>query len=165
MRNIVICCDGTGNEISENFSNVVKLYRCLRKTEKTQPLQLVFYDPGVGTLARPDPWHKLKQDFSAFVGLATGYCLDDKVLAAYQFLVHNYRDGDQIYLFGFSRGAYTVRVLAGLIHKIGLIAPEQANLAGSGLTAYKQYSSSGQGGPGFQPTQLTDAGDDEGPLP
>ena len=87
MRNIVICCDGTGNEISENISNVLKLYRCLRKTEKTQPRQLVFYDPGVGTLARPDPWHKLKQDFNAILGLATGYGLDDNVLAAYDFLV------------------------------------------------------------------------------
>ena len=140
MRNIIICCDGTGNEISENISNVLKLYRCLRKTEKTQPRQLVFYDPGVGTLERPDPWHKLKQDFNAILGLATGYGLDDNVLAAYAFLVRNYQDGDQIYLFGFSRGAYTVRVLAGLIHKVGLIAPEQVNLAGSGLIAYKQFS-------------------------
>ncbi len=62
-RNIVICCDGTGNEISENISNVLKLYRCLRKTEKTQPRQLVFYDPGVGTLARPNPWKKLRAGF------------------------------------------------------------------------------------------------------
>ena len=141
MRNIIICCDGTGNEISENISNVLKLYRCLRKTEKTQPRQLVYYDPGVGTLARPDPWHKLRQDFNAILGLATGYGLDDNVLAAYGFLVHNYQAGDQIYLFGFSRGAYTVRVLAGLIHKVGLITPEQVNLAGSGLIAYKQFSS------------------------
>ena len=65
MRNVIICCDGTGNEISKNISNMLKLYRCLRKTEKTQPRQLVYYDPGVGTLARPDPWHKLKQDFNA----------------------------------------------------------------------------------------------------
>jgi hypothetical protein len=42
------------NEISENISNVLKLYRCLRKTEKTSPRQMVFYDPGVGTLERPD---------------------------------------------------------------------------------------------------------------
>ncbi|UPJ50270.1 DUF2235 domain-containing protein [Bradyrhizobium sp. 200] len=141
MRNIIICCDGTGNEISENISNVLKLYRCLRKTEKTLPRQLVYYDPGVGTLARPDPWHKLRQDFNAILGLATGYGLDDNVLAAYDFLVRNYQHGDAIYLFGFSRGAYTVRVLAGLIHKVGLIAPEQVNLAGSGLIAYKQFSS------------------------
>ncbi|HMM87831.1 T6SS phospholipase effector Tle1-like catalytic domain-containing protein [Bradyrhizobium sp.] len=141
MRNIIICCDGTGNEISQNISNVLKLYRCLRKTEKTQPRQFVYYDPGVGTLARPDPWHRLKQDFNAILGLATGYGLDDNVLAAYSFLVHHYQAGDAIYLFGFSRGAYTVRVLAGLIHKVGLISPEQVNLAGSGLIAYKQFSS------------------------
>src|SRR5258705_27101 len=91
MRNIIICCDGTGNEISENISNVLKLYRCLRKTEKTQPRQLVYYDPGVGTLARPDPWHRLRQDFNAILGLATGYGLDDNVLAAYDFLARNYQ--------------------------------------------------------------------------
>ena len=159
-RNIVICCDGTGNEISENISNVLKLYRCLRKTEKTEPRQLVFYDPGVGTLARPNPWRKLSQDFTAILGLATGYGLDDKVLASYSFLVRNYREGDQIYLFGFSRGAYTVRVLAGLIHKVGLISPEQANLAGSGLTSYKQFSGDG----GHEET-ADDANDDDGPLP
>ena len=143
MKNIIICCDGTGNEISENISNVLKLYRCMRKTPKTQPVQAVFYDPGVGTLARPDPWRKLKQDFIAILGLATGYGLDDNVLDAYEFVVRNYEDGDHIYLFGFSRGAYTVRVLAGLIHKVGLISPHQVNLAGSGLTAYKQFSGNG----------------------
>jgi uncharacterized protein (DUF2235 family) len=165
MRNIIICCDGTGNEISENISNVLKLYRCLRKTEKTQPRQLVFYDPGVGTLERPDPWHKLKQDFNAILGLATGYGLDDNVLAAYAFLVHTWQAGDQIYLFGFSRGAYTVRVLAGLIHKIGLITPEQVNLAGSGLIAYKQFSSDEAPKLRAQAKLLTDTSDAEGPLP
>jgi len=76
-RNIVILCDGTGNEISENISNVLKLYRCLRKTERTEPRQLVFYDPGVGTLSRPAPWRELWQDFKAIWGLATGYGLDE----------------------------------------------------------------------------------------
>jgi uncharacterized protein (DUF2235 family) len=141
MKNIVICCDGTGNEISENISNVLKLYRCLRKTPRTEPQQLVFYDPGVGTLARPDPWRKLLQDTVTILGLATGYGLDDNILTAYDFLVRNYEDGDDIYLFGFSRGAYTVRALAGFIHKVGLVWPQQSNLAGSGLTAYKQFSS------------------------
>ena len=165
MKNIVICCDGTGNEISENISNVLKLYRCLRKTPKTEPHQAVFYDPGVGTLARPDPWHKLRQDFNAILGLATGYGLDDNVLASYIFLVNTYEEGDHIYLFGFSRGAYTVRVLAGLIHKVGLISPQQVNLAGSGLTAYKQVEAQGQvTGVGVDPGALTDAGDEDGPL-
>ena len=66
MRNIIICCDGTGNEISENISNVLKLYRRPRKT-KASPRQLVHCDPGVGTLTRPDPWRKLEQGFNAIL--------------------------------------------------------------------------------------------------
>ena len=161
MKHIVICCDGTGNEISENISNVLKLYRTLRKTEKTTPRQMVFYDPGVGTLARQNAWKKAVQDASAIFGLATGYGLDDNVLDCYEFIVDNYADGDAIYLFGFSRGAYTVRVLAGLIHKVGLIAKQQVHLAGSGLTAYKQFSSDT---PQLDLRQFTDGGaDDPGP--
>ena len=161
MKNIVICCDGTGNEISENISNVLKLYRMLRKTGKTEPHQLVFYDPGVGTLARPDPWRKVWQDTITILGLATGYGLDDNVLAAYDFLVRNYEDGDDIFLFGFSRGAYTVRVLAGLVHKVGLVSPQQSNLSGAGLTAYKQFSSDAeQGGLGLNSSQLVDGGNE-----
>ena len=140
-KNIVICSDGTGNEISENISNVLKFYRMLRKTGKTEPRQVVFYDPGVGTIARPDPWTKLRQDTVAVLGLATGYGLDDNVLATYEFLIREYEQGDNIYLFGFSRGAYTVRILAGLVHKVGLLAPEQSNLAGAALNAYKQTRS------------------------
>ena len=162
MKNIVICCDGTGNEISENISNVLKLYRMLRKTGKTEPHQLVFYDPGVGTLARPDPWRKVWQDTITILGLATGYGLDDNVLAAYDFLVRNYEDGDDIFLFGFSRGAYTVRVLAGLVHKVGLVSPQQSNLSGgAGLTAYKQFSSDAEQGGlglGIRASQLVDGG-------
>lgn len=160
MKNIVICCDGTGNEIGENISNVLKLYRCLRKTDRTQPHQVVFYDPGVGTLARPDPWQKLWQDFKTIFGLATGYGLDDNVLTAYEFLVDHYQEGDAIYLFGFSRGAYTVRVLAALVYKIGLMSPEQVNLAGTGLTAYKQFSS--DAGPDLlSPQMFTDSSADD----
>lgn len=139
MKNIVVCCDGTGNEISENISNVLKLYRVLRKTGKAAA-QVVFYDPGVGTLARPNPWTKLRQDTVTVLGLATGYGLDDNVLNAYRFLIQHYEEGDDIFLFGFSRGAYTVRVLAGMIHKVGLLAPPQSNLADAALTAYKQAS-------------------------
>ncbi len=138
MKNLVVLSDGTGNEIGENISNVLKFYRVLRKTPKTTPSQVVFYDPGVGTLARPDPWIKFRQDAVTVLGLMTGYGLDERVLAAYSFLIDNYEDGDEIYLFGFSRGAYTVRVLAALIHKVGLLAPQQRNLADAALTAYKQ---------------------------
>jgi uncharacterized protein (DUF2235 family) len=159
MKNLVVCCDGTGNEISENISNVLKLYRVLRKTEKTAPHQVAFYDPGVGTLARPDPWTKFRQDAVTALGLMTGYGLDDNVIAAYTFLITNYEEGDDIYLFGFSRGAYTVRMLAGLIHKVGLLAPQQQNLSDAALTAYKQSTELGntEGASGCEPvSQLRD---------
>lgn len=162
-KHLVICCDGTGNEISENISNVLKLYRCLRKTDRTQPRQMVFYDPGVGTVTEPTTWHRFKANVNMVLGLATGYGLDDNLLSAYCFLVQHYAPGDRIYLFGFSRGAYTVRVLAGLIHKIGLISPEQANLAGSGLIAYKQYSGTGHGNDAADVEDV--AFDESGPVP
>ena len=107
-RNIVICCDGTGNEIGETISNVLKLYRILTKAKD----QRVYYNPGVGTIGLQNAWQRFKQRVAAVFGLATGYGLDDDVLGAYRFLCENYEDGDQIWLFGFSRGAYAVRVLA-----------------------------------------------------
>ena len=164
MKNIVICCDGTGNEISENISNVLKLYRCLRKTDKTSPHQAVFYDPGVGTLTQPDSWHRFKANFNMVLGLATGYGLDDNVINAYCFLATHYEDGDRIFLFGFSRGAYTVRVLAGLIHKVGLISPDQINLAGSGVIAYKKYSSDNPKAGRGVTTEL-ESTEEDGPIP
>jgi uncharacterized protein (DUF2235 family) len=120
-RNIVICCDGTGNEIKADLSNVLKLFRVLKKTGP----QLVDYDPGIGTLSSSDGWSRLKQKIKLVFGLATGQGLDANILDAYRFLIDNYQDGDQVYLFGFSRGAYTVRVLAGFLNLIGLLEPQQ----------------------------------------
>jgi uncharacterized protein (DUF2235 family) len=138
MKKLVVCCDGTGNQASEDISNVLKFYRTLRETEKTEPAQVVYYDPGIGTLALPDPWTRFRQDAVNVLSLAMAYGLNDRVLAAYRFLVNNYDEGDDIYLFGFSRGAYTVRVLAALIHKIGLLAPQQQNLPEAALNAYQR---------------------------
>jgi uncharacterized protein (DUF2235 family) len=74
------------------------------------------------------------------LGLATGYGLDENVLDAYRFLCLHYEAGDQICLFGFSRGAYTVRVLAAFVYVIGLLKPDQLNLAEYAFTAYKKAS-------------------------
>ena len=139
------------NEISFEISNVLRLFRCIDKTKEASPQQLVlFYDPGVGTLAQPDPWRKWLQNALAVFGLATGYGLDDNVLGAYEFLMENYEEGDEIFMFGFSRGAYTVRMLAGLIHKVGLPRPQQKNSIGPALTAYKRFSEGIGGGGGFE---------------
>lgn len=136
-KNIVLCCDGTGNEIEKDLSNVLKLYRITQKNAE----QIVFYDPGIGTISTKSIWQRIKQKCWEFFCLATGTGLDDNILDAYKFLIDNYEKGDRIFLFGFSRGAYTVRVLAGLIHLVGLLRPEQKNLAEYALKAYKQAAS------------------------
>ncbi len=133
-RNLVILFDGTGNELGRNLSNVLKLYRIAKKDET----QLCYYNPGVGTISRPNPWARFRQKANGVLGLATGYGLDENVLGAYRFLVENWREGDKIYLFGFSRGAWTARVLAGFIHMIGLLYPEQLNMCDSALGTYKR---------------------------
>ncbi len=135
-RRLILCCDGTGNEIEENQSNVLKFYRLLKKDET----QIGFYDPGVGTISDSSPWARFKSKAYGVFGLATGYGLDDNVLEAYRFLIRNYQKDDQIYLLGFSRGAYTARVLAGFINMVGLLDPRNENLCGYALTAYKRAS-------------------------
>jgi uncharacterized protein (DUF2235 family) len=125
------------NELGRNLSNVLKLFRIAEKGER----QLCFYNPGVGTIARASPWHRMRQKVVEITGLAFGYGLDDNVLSAYRFLVENWREGDQIYLFGFSRGAWAARILGGLLHLIGLVRPEQLNMCESALGAYKRAAS------------------------
>jgi uncharacterized protein (DUF2235 family) len=133
-KNIVICCDGTGNEITGHLSNVLKLFRVAKKDDG----QRVYYDPGVGTISQSDAWSRFRSNAKGVFGLVTGWGLDANILDAYRFLMETYEDGDAVYLFGFSRGAYTVRVLAGFLHLVGLMPREQANLAGYALVAYKQ---------------------------
>ena len=133
-RNLIVCCDGTSNQIGANLTNVLKLYRILEKDDE----QRVFYDPGVGTIGQLAMWGRFRQKLSEFLGLATGYGLDDNILDAYRWLSANYEDGDRIFLFGFSRGAYTVRALAGMINMIGLLSADQKSITDYGLTAYKR---------------------------
>lgn len=133
-KNIVVCCDGTGNEVTGDLSNVLKLFRIIKKG----PDQRVFYDPGVGTIGTEDGWSRRRTQLRAAWGLATGAGHDENILDAYRYLVETYEEGDRIFLFGFSRGAYTARALAGFIHMVGLLRPDQANLSNYALTTYKR---------------------------
>jgi uncharacterized protein (DUF2235 family) len=127
-RKLVVCCDGTWNT-PRNETNVFRTYRFLRErlgspAEVTQKdgvrtcggragdgsEVLLFYDQGVGT-----DW------FSRLVGGAGGVGLSDNVRDAYHFLGHNYVPGSEIYVFGFSRGAYTARSLCGFLKAAGLL--------------------------------------------
>ncbi|MBZ7671783.1 T6SS phospholipase effector Tle1-like catalytic domain-containing protein [Klebsiella grimontii] len=136
-KNIVICCDGTGNEVKAELSNVLKLYRVISKNAS----QCVYYNPGIGTIGQHNAWQQARQKVRGWFELATGFGLDKDILNAYRFLCENYASGDKVWLFGFSRGAYTVRVLAALVNMIGLLNKDQLNLAAYALAAYKRASS------------------------
>lgn len=124
-KNIVICCDGTGNEFGDNNSNVVKLYSTLVVDGKRQ---VGYYHPGVGTLGAPTAHNKVSKAWSMVMGLAFGAGLLANVGDAYRYLMNVYEDDDKIFIFGFSRGAYTARALAGLLHMFGLLCPGNEGL-------------------------------------
>ncbi len=122
MKNIVICCDGTGNEYGKNNTNVVEIYSLTVKSDK----QIGFYDPGVGT----GGWEYDEETFTltAKRDQATGIGLQKNIEDAYRFLMSCYEPNDRIYLFGFSRGAFTVRSLSGMLYKCGLLREDNDNL-------------------------------------
>jgi uncharacterized protein (DUF2235 family) len=117
-KNIVVCCDGTSNQFGDKNTNVVKLFRVLKKGE---PGQVAYYHPGVGTMQPPGALTWLSKTLTIVAGLAFGYGLTNDIRDAYVFLMNNYEKGDRIFLFGFSRGAYTVRAVASLLRMYGLI--------------------------------------------
>ena len=132
-KNIIICCDGTSNDFGDTPSNVVKLFSVL---EKDPAKQLVYYDPGVGTPSTYDAFNPITKKLKYIFGQSFGYGLSDNVMEAYKFLMQCYEDGDKLYFFGFSRGAYTVRVLAGLIHTCGLLHANCQNLVPEAMRIY-----------------------------
>ena len=130
-RNLVLLFDGTGNILgNRQDTNVVKLLRMLGKGRDpagAAPTQLVYYDPGVGT-ANEFPADgvvsKARNGLRQMAGLALGSGVFPNIAEAYRFLVNTYQRGDRIYLFGFSRGAFTARAVAGMINMYGLIHTE-----------------------------------------
>ena len=124
QRNLVICCDGTGNKYGKNNTNVVKTFEGLIKGKD----HLVFYDPGVGTFSEkkfilgPLRW------FGRLLGGAFGIGLQKNVEDAYAYLMDVYEEGDRIFLFGFSRGAHTVRRLASMLDKCWLLQRGSQNM-------------------------------------
>lgn len=116
-KNIVICSDGTGATAAKNRgTNVFKLYEAVElhdhRVHPGRVPQIAFYDDGVGSQG----WKPLK-----LLGGACGLGFSANVRQLYAELARTYEPGDRIYLFGFSRGAFTVRTVAGIVTKFGLL--------------------------------------------
>src|ERR1700758_3517014 len=116
-RNIVLCLDGTSDQFSATNTNVVKLYAMLQRADG----QLAYYQPGIGTSVPAGIWGGIKRWVIKQIDLAIALFLSDHVCDAYRFLMRYYQDGDRIFIFGFSRGAYTARAVAGMLYKVGLL--------------------------------------------
>jgi hypothetical protein len=122
-KKIVICCDGTWQSAvsgeRNSPSNVTRLARCLNRVAEQDGKiwqQIVWYDSGVGTTSS---WLGKKHEG------AVGAGIEGNIIEAYNFVVLNWAPGDRILCFGFSRGAYTARSIAGLISDIGICQPWQ----------------------------------------
>jgi uncharacterized protein (DUF2235 family) len=134
-KKIVVFADGTGNSSAKLFrTNVWRLYQALDTGLPASPgqwVQIAYYHNGVGTSS----FQPL-----AFFGGAFGWGLKRSVLDCYKFICRNYEPGDRIYLFGFSRGAFAVRVLAGLVCNQGIVQPDSnADLERYARDAYREY--------------------------
>jgi uncharacterized protein (DUF2235 family) len=124
-KNIVVCCDGTGNEFgADDNTNVIKLFSTLLINDS----QAGYYHPGVGAMGEPGGRGWFGEKWSQLKGLAFGAGLLDNVADAYRYLMDTYVDGDVVFVFGFSRGSYTARAVAGLLHMYGLLRPGNEGL-------------------------------------
>jgi len=134
-KNIVICCDGTANEPkAKAATNVFELMRVMERTEK----QILYYDPGLGTESSPMAQTFIGRWVTKILGLMFGYGLRKNILDAYSFLMAHYQPGDKIYIFGFSRGAYTARAIAGMLYTIGLLDKGSHHLLSYAAKKYMQ---------------------------
>lgn len=124
-KNIILCFDGTDNTFGPNpFSNVLKIYRMLDSSNSER--QICYYQPGIGSSLEYDSnvtfnglfsWKRLKMTLDS----AIAYSLDHHIVSAYTYLMHHYEPGDKIIMFGFSRGAFTARILTGMLEMVGLL--------------------------------------------
>ncbi|KAL4070334.1 hypothetical protein J3A83DRAFT_4358565 [Scleroderma citrinum] len=121
LRTLVLCFDGTGDQFDADNSNIVQFFSMLKKDDPSQ--QMVYYQAGIGTYTIPQIATPFWAKLSKTIDMMVGHNLDAHVMGGYEFLMQNctYEAGDRICLFGFSRGAYTARALAGMLHKVGLL--------------------------------------------
>lgn len=126
-KRIVVCSDGTWNDPEdEHPTNVLRLARAIRPRAEQNVQQVVFYDWGVGSY------------YAKTRGGVSGLGIMKNIQDGYRFIVQNYAPGDEIFLFGYSRGAYTARAIAGMLNKCGILQRENAHKIDDAFDFYKK---------------------------
>lgn len=138
MKRIVVCMDGTWQRLSRTgATNVAVIARSVAHTDAAGRQQIVVYSRGVGAMNELD-----ESGMGALAGGAFGTGLEESILDTYLRIAFNYQPGDHIYIFGFSRGAFSARSLAALIGKCGIVSRRFAEEA---PTAFKLYRDNTKG--------------------
>jgi uncharacterized protein (DUF2235 family) len=134
-KRLIMCCDGTWNTPDEltngkaSPTNVTKMALAIAPSDSTAMEQRVYYHRGVGTTR----WEHLR-------GGAFGYGLSRDVQDVYRFIVRNHEPGDELFFFGFSRGAFTARSTAGLIRNAGILRPGEVSRIDEAYALYRSRS-------------------------
>jgi uncharacterized protein (DUF2235 family) len=134
MKRLILCCDGTWNSADQARNgvpcptNVVKLgFRVAKRAAHGTVPQIVYYDEGVGS----------GNSLDRLSGGAFGRGLEENIYEAFRFLVANYEPGDELYVFGFSRGAFTARSIVGMIRKCGILSRKSMRHYCDALSLYR----------------------------
>ncbi|EMD60601.1 hypothetical protein COCSADRAFT_345883 [Bipolaris sorokiniana ND90Pr] len=143
-RKLVLCFDGTGNVFNGNTSdtNIVKLFD---KFDRKDPLQYHYYQTGIGTYnVDGGPVNKtflgsIRSKISKTMDSGFATTFDAHVIAGYRFIMRYYKEGDKIYIFGFSRGAFTARFLARMIYRVGLLSEGNEEMVPFAYDLYQDY--------------------------
>jgi uncharacterized protein (DUF2235 family) len=134
MKRLVLCFDGTWNKLDAPYqTNVVLTAESVPPLTPDGIAQVIFYDNGVGT-------GKLDHLPGGIFGAGLMKTMAD----GYRFLIFNYTPGDEIYVFGFSRGAYTARSFVGLVHSCGVLGRNVASKVNDAIALYQRRSTSSQ---------------------
>jgi len=150
-RTLVLCFDGTANEYSGDNTNVVKFFSLLKKDDLNE--QICYYQAGIGTFFNPGVVSPVFQWGAKILDEAIAWYLNQHVMDGYRFLMQNYCIGDKICLFGFSRGAYTARALAGMLFKVGLLPRDNDEQIAFAYKLYQREDDAGiQLSAGFKQT-------------
>ncbi|KAK3317598.1 hypothetical protein B0T19DRAFT_362797 [Cercophora scortea] len=145
-RKIVLCFDGTGNKFhgDESDSNILKIYRML---DRTADDQYHYYQPGIGTyvvstsLSHTSTTARIRSWYMKAKDSAIGSSFDQHVVGGYRFLMRFYCPGDEIYVFGFSRGAYIARFLAEMLDYVGLLSHGNEEMVHFAWKAFSTWQS------------------------
>ena len=139
MKRIIIFCDGTWNTPDNVFeskpcqTNVVKMAQSVKEFSEDGVRQLTYYTPGIGTSGL-----KIRRWFDG----ATGSGISESIIEAYKYLITNYEVDDELFLFGFSRGAFLIRSLAGLIRNSGILRLNAISMIDKAYKLYKSRNAS-----------------------